>query len=71
MAVNAARTKKKNCEVNNFCYFLGRGNFFFFQEESASLSSARNPFSSDLEDWKVKILPLDVNHGHASRSHWV
>ena len=32
MAVNAARTKKKNCEVNNFCYFLGRVNFFFFKK---------------------------------------
>ena len=43
----------------------------FFQEKSASLSSAGKPFSSDLKDWKVKILPLDVNHDHASRSHWV
>ena len=34
MTVHAARTKKKNCEVNNFWYFLRRDNLIvmFFKK---------------------------------------
>ena len=46
MAVDAARTKKKICKVNNFYTFLRRVNFIlmFFQEEVASLLSLAKPF---------------------------
>ena len=51
IAVHTARMKKKNCEFSNFWCFFNKSNSIlrFFQEELASLLSAGNPFSINLE----------------------
>ena len=59
MALHAALTKKKICEVNDFRCFFRRVNYIlmFFQEELAPLLSMGKPFSSDPEVKKSKFSP--------------
>ena len=52
IALHAAPTRKKVCEVTTFDTFLRRVNFIltFFQEKLVSLLSVGKPFSGYLED---------------------